>query len=124
MNNCSYIKMNKCSCQQKKRGCPKSNECSAHGARRNDCYTKCGGFDKLNHRNANLLDSPVLYFSIVLLLCLKFSTILCEFFSQIFSKVKLVRSKVTSTNVLCVITSRLFINIYYNSSSRFNLHLE
>ena len=37
-----------------KRGCPKSNECSA---RRNDCYTKCGGFDKLNHRNANLLDS-------------------------------------------------------------------
>ncbi|MBQ5908463.1 MAG: hypothetical protein IIW80_10485, partial [Treponema sp.] len=23
--------------------------------RRNDCYTKCGGFDKLNHRNANLL---------------------------------------------------------------------
>ena len=29
-------------------GCPKSNE----------RYTKCGGFDKLNHRNANLLDSP------------------------------------------------------------------
>ena len=28
-------------------GCPKSNECSAH----------CGGFDKLNHRNATLLDS-------------------------------------------------------------------
>ena len=27
--------------------------------RRNDCYTKCGGFDKLNHRNANLLDSPM-----------------------------------------------------------------
>ena len=26
--------------------------------RRNDCYTKCGGFDKLNHRNVNLLDSP------------------------------------------------------------------
>ena len=26
--------------------------------RRNDCYTKYGGFDKLNHRNANLLDSP------------------------------------------------------------------
>ena len=25
--------------------------------RRNDCFTKCGGFDKLNHRNANLLDS-------------------------------------------------------------------
>ena len=25
--------------------------------RRNDSYTKCGGFDKLNHRNANLLDS-------------------------------------------------------------------
>ncbi|MCI6366291.1 MAG: hypothetical protein MR911_07340, partial [Spirochaetia bacterium] len=25
--------------------------------RRNDCYTKCGGFDKLNHRNANLLAS-------------------------------------------------------------------
>ena len=43
---------------RKKRGCPKSNECSAHCARRNDCYTKCGGFDKLNHRNANLLDSP------------------------------------------------------------------
>ena len=39
-------------------GGPKSNECSAHWARRNDCYTKCGGFDKLNHRNANLLDSP------------------------------------------------------------------
>ena len=38
------------------RGCPKSNECSAHWARRNDCYTKCGGFDKLNHRNANLFD--------------------------------------------------------------------
>ena len=36
------------------RGCPKSNECSA---RRNDCYTKCDGFDKLNQRNANLLDS-------------------------------------------------------------------
>ena len=29
-------------------------------ARRNDCYTKCGGFDKLNHRNANLLDSPII----------------------------------------------------------------
>ena len=28
--------------------------------RRNDCYTKCGGFDKLNHRNANLLDSPII----------------------------------------------------------------
>ena len=28
-------------------GCPKSNE----------RYTKCGSFDKLNHRNANLLDS-------------------------------------------------------------------
>ena len=28
-------------------GCPKSNE----------RYTKCGGFDKLNHVNANLLDS-------------------------------------------------------------------
>ena len=25
--------------------------------RRNDCYTKYGCFDKLNHRNANLLDS-------------------------------------------------------------------
>ena len=31
-------------------GYPKSNE----------RYTKCGGFDKLNHRNANLLDSPIL----------------------------------------------------------------
>ena len=30
-------------------GCPKSNE----------RYTKCGGFDKLNHRNANLLDSSL-----------------------------------------------------------------
>ena len=29
--------------------------------RRNDCYTKCGGFDKLNHRNANLWDSPLFY---------------------------------------------------------------
>ena len=29
--------------------------------RRNDCYTKCGGFDKLNHRNANLLDSPTIF---------------------------------------------------------------
>ena len=28
---------------------------------RNDCYTKCGGFDKLNHRNANLLDSPTIF---------------------------------------------------------------
>ena len=28
--------------------------------RRNDCYTKCGGFDKLNHRNANLLEQPPL----------------------------------------------------------------
>ena len=28
-------------------GCPKSNE----------RYTKFGGFDKLNHRNTNLLDS-------------------------------------------------------------------
>ena len=27
--------------------------------RRNDCYTKCGGFDKLNHRNANLLGQPL-----------------------------------------------------------------
>ena len=27
--------------------------------RRNDCYTKCGGFDELNHRNENLLDSPI-----------------------------------------------------------------
>ena len=27
--------------------------------RRNDCYTKCGGFDKLNHRNANFWDTPV-----------------------------------------------------------------
>ena len=32
--------------------CPKSNE----------RYTKCGGFDKLNHRNANLLDSPMTSF--------------------------------------------------------------
>ena len=31
--------------------------------RRNDCYTKCGGFDKLNHRNANLLDSSFLFMS-------------------------------------------------------------
>ena len=31
-------------------GYPKSNE----------RYTKCGGFDKLNHHNANLLDSPIL----------------------------------------------------------------
>ena len=31
-------------------------------ARRNDCYTKCGVFDKLNHRNANLLDSPFFYY--------------------------------------------------------------
>ena len=30
--------------------------------RRNDCYTKCGGFDKLNHRNANLLNSPFFYY--------------------------------------------------------------
>ena len=29
--------------------CPKSN----------DRYSKCGGFDKLNHRNANLLDNPI-----------------------------------------------------------------
>ncbi|MBQ1175106.1 MAG: hypothetical protein IIX56_01720, partial [Treponema sp.] len=29
--------------------------------RRNDCYTKCGGFDKLNHRNANLSGSPFCY---------------------------------------------------------------
>ena len=28
---------------------------------RNECYAKCGGFDKLNHRNANLLDSPFFY---------------------------------------------------------------
>ena len=28
--------------------------------RRNDCYTKFGGFDKLNHRNANLLDSLII----------------------------------------------------------------
>ena len=25
----------------------------------NERYTKCGGFDKLNHRNANLLDSSL-----------------------------------------------------------------
>ena len=31
-------------------GYPKSNE----------RYTKCGVFDKLNHRNANLLYSPIL----------------------------------------------------------------
>ena len=36
-----------CALLNKKRNCPTSNE----------CYTKCGGFDKLNHRNANLLDS-------------------------------------------------------------------
>ena len=30
--------------------------------RRNDCYTKCGGFDKFNHRNANLLDRPFVYY--------------------------------------------------------------
>ena len=29
--------------------CPKSNE----------RYSKYGGFDKLNHRNANLLDNPI-----------------------------------------------------------------
>ena len=34
------------------RGCPKSNE----------RYTKFGVFDKLNHRNANLLDSPMTSF--------------------------------------------------------------
>ena len=40
--------------------------------RRNDCYSKCGGFDKLNHRNANLLDSllflsvKVIFFSILI----------------------------------------------------------
>ena len=28
---------------------------------RNDYNTKCGGFDKLNHRNTNLLDSPFLF---------------------------------------------------------------
>ena len=32
-------------------------------SRRNDCYTKYGGFDKLNHRNVNLLDS--LFFAIL-----------------------------------------------------------
>ena len=26
--------------------------------RRNDCYTKCSGFDKLNHRNANYQEAP------------------------------------------------------------------
>ena len=26
--------------------------------RRNDCYTKCGGFDKLNHRHANVFVFP------------------------------------------------------------------
>ena len=41
---------------KKKRGCPKSN----------DCYTKCGGFDKLNHRNANLLDSSMLFYASML----------------------------------------------------------
>ena len=30
--------------------------------RQNDYYTKFGGFDKLNHRNANLLDSPMTSF--------------------------------------------------------------
>ena len=35
--------------------------------RRNDCYTKCGGFDKLNHRNANLLDSPVIFLTLKIL---------------------------------------------------------
>ena len=28
--------------------------------RRNDCYIECGGFDKLNHRNANLLAAPII----------------------------------------------------------------
>ena len=37
-----------------KRGCPKSNE----------RYTKCGGFDKLNHRNANLLDSLFYFYNL------------------------------------------------------------
>ena len=44
-------------------------------ARRNDCYTKCGGFDKLNHRNANLLDSP---FAI----CVFYTLCFYEFFFQ------------------------------------------
>ena len=32
--------------------------------RRNDCYSKCGGFDKLNHRNANLLDSLFYFYNL------------------------------------------------------------
>ena len=39
-------------------GYPKSINCRGHWAFRNDYHTKCGGFDKLNHRNTNLLDSP------------------------------------------------------------------
>ena len=43
--------------------------------RRNDCYTKCGGFDKLNHRNANLWDSPLFLFCITPKRIFKYRTI-------------------------------------------------
>ena len=42
-------------------GCPKSNE----------RYTKFGGFDKLNHRNANLLDSPVSFLPLTVVFSLE-----------------------------------------------------
>ena len=43
--------------------------------RRNDCYTKCGGFDKLNHRNANLFDTPLFLFCITPKRIFKYRTI-------------------------------------------------
>lgn len=42
-----YLTFWKCAIIEFRWGCTKSNE----------RYTKCGGFDKLNHRNAKLLDS-------------------------------------------------------------------
>ena len=48
--------------------------------RRNDCYSKCGGFDKLNHRNANLLDNPFSFLQSVFCTfqCIKHKTHISE----------------------------------------------
>ena len=51
--------------------------------RRNDCYTKCGGFDKLNHRNANLWDSPLFLFCITPKRIFKYRTICILYFCSI-----------------------------------------
>ena len=63
--------------------CPKSNE----------RYTKCGGFDKLNHRNANLLDNPLSerrkYKKYDLVIKMPIKTEKFRFYRHFFAKLKI-----------------------------------